>query len=145
MRLSCEVIRDLLPLYYDKVCSKESSSLIEEHLAECPQCLDELQKLKMNLENPTISDGKIKVMENISEKWKRDRRVSFTKGSMLVSALAAIICFIAYNVIGSKVLPDGTLVEPFALIPIGYIFVLVFIISLICNFVFLKKYKINTK
>ncbi|WP_097014317.1 DUF3955 domain-containing protein [Anaerocolumna aminovalerica] len=145
MRLSCEVIRDLLPLYYDKVCSKESSSLIEEHLAECPQCLDELQKFKMNLENPTISDGKIKVMENISEKWKRDRRVSFTKGSMLVSALAAIICFIAYNVIGSKVLPDGTLVEPFALIPIGYIFVLVFIISLICNFVFLKKYKINTK
>ncbi|MEA4902515.1 DUF3955 domain-containing protein [Desulfitobacterium sp.] len=46
---------------------------------------------------------------------------------------------------GAKVLPDGTLVEPFALIPIGYIFVLMFIISLICNFVFLKKYKISTK
>ncbi len=145
MRLSCEVIRDLLPLYYDKVCSKESSSLIEEHLANCPQCLDELQKLKVNLEKPAISDGKVKVMENISAKWKRDKKVSFTKGSMLVSALAAIICFIAYNVIGAKVLPDGTLVEPFALIPIGYIFVLVFIISLICNLVFLKKYKITTK
>lgn len=145
MRLSCEVIRDLLPLYYDKVCSEESSSLIEEHLAKCPQCVDELQKLKMNLENPAISDGKIRVMGNISEKWKRDKRVSFTKGSMLVSALAAMICFISYNVIGARVLPDGTLVEPFALIPIGYIFVLVFIISLICNFVFLKKYKINTK
>lgn len=145
MRLSCEVIRDLLPLYYDKVCSKESSSLIEEHLAECPQCVDELQKLKMDFENPTISDGKVKLMKNISAKWKKDKRVSFTKGSMLVSALAAVICFIAYNVIGAKVLPDGTLVEPFALIPIGYLFVLVFIISLICNFVFLKKYKINTK
>ena len=145
MRLSCEVIRDLLPLYYDKVCSKESSSLIEEHLAECPQCVDELQKLKMDFENPTISDGKVKLMKNISAKWKKDKRVSFTKGSMLVSALAAVICFIAYNVIGAKVLPDGTLVEPFALIPIGYIFVLVFIISLICNFVFLRKYKINTK
>ena len=145
MRLSCEVIRDLLPLYYDKVCSKESSSLIEEHLAECPQCVDELQKLKMDFENPTISDGKVKLMKNISAKWKKDTRVSFTKGSMLVSALAAVICFIAYNVIGAKVLPDGRLVEPFALIPIGYLFVLVFIISLICNFVFLKKYKINTK
>ncbi|WP_055668828.1 DUF3955 domain-containing protein [Desnuesiella massiliensis] len=145
MRLSCEVIRDLLPLYYDKVCSKESSSLIEEHLANCPQCLDELQKLKMNLEKPIISDGGIKVMKNISARWEKDKRVSFTKGSMLVSALVAMICFIAYNVIGAKVLPDGTLVEPFALIPIGYIFVLVFIISLICNFVFLKKYKINIK
>ena len=145
MRLSCKVIRDLLPLYYDKVCSKESSALVEEHLAHCPQCEDELQKLKMDLENPNISDGKIKVIENISAKWKMDKRVSFTKGSMLVSALAAVICFIAYNVIGAKVLPDGRLVEPFALIPIGYLFVLVFIISLICNFVFLKKYKINTK
>ncbi|HOR86325.1 MAG TPA: DUF3955 domain-containing protein [Bacillota bacterium] len=145
MRLSCEVIRDLLPLYYDKVCSKESSSLIEEHLAECPQCVDELQKLKMDFENPTISDGKMRLMENISAKWKKDKRVSFTKGSMLVSALAAVICFIAYNVIGAKVLPDGTLVEPFALIPIGYIFILVFIISLICNFVLLKKYKIKIK
>ena len=145
MRLSCEVIRDLLPLYYDKVCSKESSSLIEEHLAECPQCVDELQKLKMDFENPTISDGKMRLMENISAKWKKDKRVSFTKGSMLVSALAAVICFIAYNVIGAKVLPDGTLVEPFALIPIGYIFILVFITSLICNFVLLKKYKIKIK
>lgn len=145
MRLPCEVTRDLLPLYYDKVCSKESSSLIEEHLAECPQCVEELNKLKRDFENPTISDGKIKVMKNISAKWKKDKRISFTKGSMLVSALAAVICFIAYHVIGAKVLPDGTLVEPFALIPIGYIFVLVFIISLICNFVFLKRYKTNVK
>lgn len=145
MRLSCEVIKDLLPLYYDKVCSKESSSLIEEHLADCLQCLDELQKLKINLEKPTISEGEIKIMKNISTKWKRDKRVAFTKGSMLVSALATMICFIAYNVIGAKVLPDGTLVEPFALIPIGFIFILVFIISLICNFIFLKKHKINTK
>lgn len=139
MKLSCDVILDLLPLYYDKVCSKESSSLIEEHLAECPECVDELQKLKMNLENPTISDGGVKLMKNISAEWKKDKRVSFTKGSMLVSALAAMICFIAYNVIGAKVLSDGTLVEPFALIPIGYIFILVFIISLICNFAFSKK------
>ncbi len=145
MRLSCEIIRDLLPLYYDKVCSKESSSLIEEHLADCPQCVDELQKLKMDFQNPTITDGKVKLMENISEKWKRDKRVSFTKGFMLVSALGAMLCFIAFNVIGAEVLPDGTLVEPFALIPIGYIFILMFIISLICNFVFLKKYKIKIK
>ena len=143
MKLSCEVIKDLLPLYYDKVCSKESSSLVEEHLAQCPQCLDELQKLKMDLENPSIPDGGKKVMKSISERWKRDKRVSFTRGSMLVSALAAMICFIAYNVIGSKVLPDGRLVEPFALIPIGYIFILMFIISLICNLVFVKKHKVN--
>lgn len=145
MKLSCEVIKDLLPLYYDKVCSKESSSLIEEHLAECPQCVDEFEKLKINLENPTISDVEVKLMKNISTKWEKDKRSSFAKGSMLVSALAAIVCFVSFNIIGSEVLPDGTLVEPFALIPIGFIFLLMFIISLIWNFVISMKHKIHTK
>lgn len=145
MKLSCEVIKDLLPLYYDKVCSKESSSLIEEHLAECPQCVDEFEKLKINLENPTISDVEVKLMKNISTKWEKDKKSSFAKGSMLVSALAAIVCFVSFNIIGSEVLPDGTLVEPFALIPIGFIFLLMFIISSIWNFVISKKHKIHTK
>jgi predicted anti-sigma-YlaC factor YlaD len=141
MILSCEVVKDLLPLYYDKVCSKESCSLIEEHLAQCPQCVNELQKLKMDLEKPSVPEGEVKAMKRISTEWKKDKKVSFTRGSMFVSALAAIICFISYHIIGAKVLPDGTLVEPFALIPIGYLFVLVFIISLICSLLFSRKQK----
>ena len=58
---------------------------------------------------------------------------------MLISALAVAICIIAYNVIGAEVLADGTLVEPFALIPIAYIFAFVFAISLIFKFVFLRQ------
>ena len=33
--MKCEVIRDLLPLYSDGVCSEESRRLTEEHLAQC--------------------------------------------------------------------------------------------------------------
>ncbi|WP_312648542.1 DUF3955 domain-containing protein [Aminipila sp.] len=145
MKLSCEVIKDLLPLYYDKVCSKDSSLLVEEHLADCPQCRDELQKLNVNLESPAISNQEVKLMENISAKWKKDKRVSFTRGAMLISALAAIICFVSYNIIGAKLLPDGTLVEPFALIPIGYLFILFFIISLVFNLIFLVIAKLKKK
>jgi len=139
MTLSCEVIKDLLPLYYDKVCSKESCSLIEEHLAQCPQCVNELQKLEINLGKPSVSEDEVNAIKRISEAWKKDKRVSFAKGSMLISALAAIICFISYHIIGAKVLPDGTLVEPFPLVPIGNLFVLVFIISLICSLIFSRK------
>ena len=38
--VTCEVIRDLLPLYIDCTCSHASSQLVEEHLAACPQCRD---------------------------------------------------------------------------------------------------------
>ncbi|MDU4892129.1 MAG: DUF3955 domain-containing protein [Clostridium sp.] len=35
----------------------------------------------------------------------------------------AIVCAVAFNVIGSKVLEDGTLVEPFFLIPMMWLFI----------------------
>ena len=39
----CNVIRDLLPLYADKVCSEDSKEMVEEHLANCKKCKQELE------------------------------------------------------------------------------------------------------
>nr|WP_312986142.1 DUF3955 domain-containing protein [Clostridioides sp.] len=44
--------------------------------------------------------------------------------------ILGFLCLMIYNVIGSSVAPDGTLVEPFALIPTGYLFIFIGIISL---------------
>jgi len=38
MRLSCEIVEDLLPLYEDKVCSPQSREAVEEHLQTCEKC-----------------------------------------------------------------------------------------------------------
>ena len=38
MKLSCDVIRDLLPLYADRAASADTAALVEEHLASCPAC-----------------------------------------------------------------------------------------------------------
>ena len=40
----------------------------------------------------------------------------------IVPLAIGILCFILSGVIGSEVLADGTLKEPFFLIPIGYLF-----------------------
>lgn len=45
MKLNCNVIRDLLPLYADRICSDESRELVEEHLAECGDCSALLQQI----------------------------------------------------------------------------------------------------
>jgi len=34
----CSVIRDLIPLYEEKLCSKETAMLVEGHLMECSHC-----------------------------------------------------------------------------------------------------------
>ncbi len=48
---------------------------------------------------------------------------------ILAPFLLSITCFSAYYVIGQKVMPDGTLIEPFGLIPLGYLFLMITIIA----------------
>lgn len=38
MKLSCDVINDLLPLYVEKLTSEDSNQLIHNHLEECLEC-----------------------------------------------------------------------------------------------------------
>lgn len=46
MKLSCNVMDDLLPLYADNVCGQETATLVEEHLAGCPRCQARLEQMR---------------------------------------------------------------------------------------------------
>lgn len=46
MNVSCEVVRDLLPLYAEGLASEGSRTLVEEHLAGCPDCRKTLEALR---------------------------------------------------------------------------------------------------
>ena len=46
MKLDCEVIRDLLPLYAEQMASPASTALVEEHLQECETCRTELEQMR---------------------------------------------------------------------------------------------------
>lgn len=67
---TCEVIGDLIPLYVDDVCSKESRQLVEEHLEECEACRQLYETMKMDVK---ISDDKEQRREdaNIIKRVKR--------------------------------------------------------------------------
>jgi len=46
MNISCDIIKDLLPLYHEEVCSAESKQLVEEHLINCENCKEMASKMK---------------------------------------------------------------------------------------------------
>ena len=46
MKLDCEVIRDLLPLYAEHMASPASTALVEEHLQKCEACRAELEQME---------------------------------------------------------------------------------------------------
>lgn len=51
------------------------------------------------------------------------------------SVIIGLLCFIISSIIGAKVEPDGTLTEPFFLLPIGYLFIFSGIILLITSII----------
>lgn len=128
MKIKCDVIRDLLPLYRDNICSEESEKIVLEHLSSCENCRKELEKIDEELLGGNNMND-IKQIENVSQVWKRDKKSAFFAGTFIVSFLAFLGTIIAFNVIGSYVAEDGTLVEPFALIPLGFFCLLIAIIS----------------
>ena len=46
MDISCNIIRDLLPLYAEDLTSAVSRTLVEEHPPACEDCRRQLEELK---------------------------------------------------------------------------------------------------
>ena len=73
-KISCDIIQDMLPLYYDEVCSADSRKMIEEHLQECEKCSNIFQKLKIECVVDTKENAESiqsSVMGKMAHSWKR--------------------------------------------------------------------------
>ena len=47
MKTSCDIIRDLLPLYAEHITSEATNTLVEEHLKTCEDCRAELRQMQL--------------------------------------------------------------------------------------------------
>ncbi len=80
MKCPCEIIKDLLPLYIDDVCSEKSKIAIQNHLPECEECYKFFEAMKSgesyeeaindNLEDIKMADSLKKLKSKINRKHK---------------------------------------------------------------------------
>ena len=101
MNKECEVIRDLLPLYVDDVCSGTSRELIEEHLQDCPECSAILEKIRKNEIENNLREEKEQVIEYQAKRFKRR---STTVGSVVsgLFMIPILICLIINLSVGGS-------------------------------------------
>lgn len=92
--MKCEVIKDLLPLYIDNVCSMESAELVEAHLATCGSCRSEWENMRNELKiSPAAVDANnrdSRLLKEMSSYWSRSKLKSFLKGAVLASLCLGI-------------------------------------------------------
>lgn len=56
MKVTCKIIRDVLPLYVENMVSDDTSLMIEEHIEGCQDCTNYLNEIKTSSNPPIDTD-----------------------------------------------------------------------------------------
>lgn len=107
MKISCEIIEDLLPLYHDGVCSNESKVMVEEHLSECDSCKAELQAMdgELPIAHTEHNLEEAAAVKELSKKWKKGMFKSLLEGILITVLVVALLALILFVVMGIKIIP----------------------------------------
>ena len=86
MKTNCNIIKDLLPLYFERVCSEDSRQLVEEHLGGCEACETMLKTLQEDTLDHRLKEERDDV---IGHHARADKRRFLVIGAS-IAAIAAI-------------------------------------------------------
>lgn len=88
MKIPCEIIDDLLPLYEDAVCSQTTKEAVQAHLKECPRCRSHLTGNTLAKLEPMLADAEQEAAAAKKSFQKIKRRWIISIAVVLVVALA---------------------------------------------------------
>ncbi len=93
MKVDCDVVRDLLPLYADDACSGKSREMVEDHLQECQDCLELLHMLQEEEIENNLLDEKESVIQYALRSFRRRSAAvgSAVSGLFMIPILACLL------------------------------------------------------
>jgi len=94
MKKECSIVRDVLPLYLEKMVSEDTTVFVEEHLKSCSDCAVELEQLKsggqMDLSETPQREHDAEVIATVKKKISK-RIVKIVAGVCLIFAVLLIV------------------------------------------------------
>ena len=92
MKTDCEIIRDLLPLYVDDICSEKSRELVYEHLRECAECGSLLDRLKRTeIENGLKAEKEDAISYGVRKFKQLSARTGITASGLFMIPLLVLL------------------------------------------------------
>lgn len=99
MKVSCDLINDLIPLYLEDMLSEDGKKFVEEHLSECPEQLQYVELYRK--ENDEVEKHNPQVeRKNFSKpikKMKKDIYWLIGKIAIFILSLSVFVGFIVLN------------------------------------------------
>ena len=109
--MKCSIIRDLLPLYCDKLTSEDSNEEIEKHLRECEECNNIYESMN-NKEDDIKADQKdIKPLKKIKKRIKL-KVIAAIIGTLAVLSAVFVFAFVGVIPISSDKLHYTAKIKP---------------------------------
>lgn len=97
MEISCNVVKDILPLYVEDMTSAETKGLIEAHLRCCDSCRNVIAELK----SQTVENGDkvTSSMKKVSDGIKKTRILTAATAVLLViTIITSLLVFLTFPV-----------------------------------------------
>ena len=109
---NCEIIKDLLPMYIDGLCSPTSNTLVEQHLSTCKQCKQIHTQMLKEFEVEQAAVNKIAIQqkqpfEKMNHIFKSYRGFSKILEWMTVLAVMITIILLGKGFIDTKDLANN--------------------------------------
>lgn len=93
MNTPCALIRDLIPLYHDEICSQDSRKLVEDHVAGCAYCKKYLDGFHAGPipQEELAEQEELKDLRILWKEWKKRKLKVFWKRGLIIAALLAVL------------------------------------------------------
>lgn len=93
---SCSLIKDLLPLYIDDLCSNESMKIIKNHLADCTECSKEYEQLTNQPKIKIVNDNSTELIKGVGKMFKKDKKKAIIKTISIFLAVFILLGVFAF-------------------------------------------------
>lgn len=80
----CDVVQDLLPLYYDNACTSASKTMVEQHLVTCEKCKKTYEALQKTTIDTVMKNESKGILERHE---KKERNMAYKAGIMIALLL----------------------------------------------------------
>lgn len=100
--MNCDVVKDLLPLYIDNVCSEKSKDIVENHIIVCDSCSDELKIMKEDininlLDKNSEENNGLELMRKIKKKiFKKKVLTASISSIFVITILVGMYTFLVH-------------------------------------------------
>lgn len=112
-KISCNIIKDILPLYVDEVVSDDTKEMVEEHLKSCDACREEAMLLKKDIVLPlksAIQKSEANILKNLKKQF-RNKKIIVSFVSILAAIAISFGCY-AMLVLPKKIIPyDSSMIK----------------------------------